>query len=181
MNFKCVVMLNFMLHLLLRRLFKFHQAASSSVAMAAEEEDLDEPEYDFSSIFEDLEVVEPSQHVSPQALVVDDDTPSVSSSSAVLESPCAPRIKRRRFGHRVQWDDRQGELANWPVKTDPDGYWISCDRCLARIKCMGAFRFRWLRLKQHVEVVHKGISSVPARTPEETPHIVVITFFFQTF
>ena len=174
-------MLNFMLHLLLRRLFKFHQAASSFVAMAAEEEDLDEPEYDFSSIFEDLEVVEPSQNVSPQALVVNADTPSVSSSSAVLESPCAPRIKRRRFGQRVQWDDRQGELANWPVKTDLDGYWISCDRCLARIKCMGAFRFRWLRLKQHVEVVHKGISSVPARTPEETPHIVVITFFCQTF
>jgi len=66
MNFKCVVMLNFMLHLLLRRLFKFHQAASSFVAMAAEEEDLDEPEYDFSSIFEDLEVVEPSQRVSPR-------------------------------------------------------------------------------------------------------------------
>ena len=133
------------------------------------------------AFFDDLEVVEPSQTVSPQALLIDADPPSASSSSAVLEPPCAPRIKRRRFGHRVQWDDRQGELANWPVKTDPDGYWISCDRCLARIKCMGAFRFRWLRLKQHVEVVHKGISSVPARTPEETPHIVVITFFFQTF
>ena len=174
-------MLNLMLHLLLLRLLKFYQPASSFFAMAAEEEDLVEPEYDFSSIFDDMAVVEVSETVPPQAFVVDAAPPSAFSSSAMPEPSCGPRIKRRRSGQRVQWGDREGELANWPVKTDPDGYWISCDRCLARIKCMGAFRFRWLRLKQHVEVVHKGISSVPARTPEETPHIVVITFFCQTF
>ena len=89
--------------LLLLRLLKFYQPASSNFAMAVEEEDVVEPEYDFSSIFEDMDEEEVSETVPPQAFVVDADPPSASSSSAMPEPSCGPRIKRRRSGQRVQW------------------------------------------------------------------------------